>query len=80
MFRSRGWRIVDPDVAFADPAYQVAPMLPLLDGTVLETTAAALGIPSKPALGDLQATRELGERADALVRALASHKHDGRAH
>jgi peptidoglycan-N-acetylglucosamine deacetylase len=66
MFRSRGWRIVNPDVAFADPAYQVAPMIPVVDGSVLETTASALGIPSMPVLSDLQTTRELGERADML--------------
>jgi peptidoglycan-N-acetylglucosamine deacetylase len=52
-FRTRGWRIVSPDEAFRDAAYRVAPMLPRLDGSVLETTAQALGVPMRPALSTL---------------------------
>ena len=49
MFRARGWKIVSPDEAFEDAAYKVAPMLPRVDGSVLETTAQALGVPcSRP--------------------------------
>jgi peptidoglycan/xylan/chitin deacetylase (PgdA/CDA1 family) len=67
MFRAHGWKIVNPDVAFADPAYDVAPMLPHLDGSVLETTAQALGVPLQPALAGLQSERQLAEEADTLV-------------
>jgi peptidoglycan/xylan/chitin deacetylase (PgdA/CDA1 family) len=67
MFRSRGWTIVSPDAAFADPAYQVAPMIPRLDGSVLGTTAQALGVELQPALAGLRSERRLGEDADRLI-------------
>ena len=67
MFRARGWRIVSPDEAFEDSAYQVAPMIPRLDGSVLETTAQALGIPLQPALAGLRSERRVGEEADRLA-------------
>ncbi len=67
MFRSRGWTIVGPDEAFADPAYRVAPMIPHLDGSVLETTAQALGIPMQPALAGLRSERMVREDAERLI-------------
>lgn len=67
MFRNRGWKIVSPDEAFTDPAYQVAPMLPLLNGSVLETTAQALGVRTLPILGALRTEQSLGDEADQLV-------------
>jgi len=66
MFRSRGWTILAPDDAFADPAYQVAPMIPLLNGSVLETTAQALGVPLQPSLAGLSSERQVGEAAEKL--------------
>jgi peptidoglycan/xylan/chitin deacetylase (PgdA/CDA1 family) len=67
MFRSRGWKIVSPDDAFEDAAYRVAPMLPRLDGSVLETTAQALGVSSGPALKGIRTERRVGEDADKLA-------------
>jgi peptidoglycan/xylan/chitin deacetylase (PgdA/CDA1 family) len=67
MFRARGWTIVPPDEAFADAVYQVAPMIPRLDGSVLETTAQALGIPLQPALAGLRSERRVREEADHLL-------------
>jgi peptidoglycan/xylan/chitin deacetylase (PgdA/CDA1 family) len=67
MFRARGWTIVAPDDAFADPAYQVAPMISRLDGSVLETTARALGVPVQPALTGLRSERQVREEADRLM-------------
>jgi peptidoglycan/xylan/chitin deacetylase (PgdA/CDA1 family) len=67
MFRARGWKIVSPDEAFDDPAYQVAPLLPVLNGSVLETTAQALGVPLQPALAGLRSERRLAEEADRLT-------------
>ncbi len=66
MFRSRGWRVVSPDEAFADPAYQVAPMIPVLNGSVLESTALALGVPLAPSLAGMQSERQVGEAAERL--------------
>ncbi len=66
MFRARGWTIIPPDEAFADPAYQVAPMIPRVDGGVLETTARALGVPLQPALAGLWSERQVKEEADRL--------------
>ena len=68
MFRARGWTILSPDDAFADPAYQVAPMIPLLNGSVLETTAQALGVPLQPSLSGLGSERQVGEDAEKLSR------------
>lgn len=67
-FRAKGWRIVSPDEAFADPAYAVAPMLPKLDGSVLETTAQALGVPMTDLRG-MGSERQVGQAADALLQA-----------
>ena len=67
MFRTRGWKIVSPDEAFEDSAYQVAPMLSRIDGSVLETTAQALGIRTKPLLAGLRSERIVGEDADKLA-------------
>lgn len=67
MFRSYGWKIVSPDDAFEDAAYQVAPMLPRLDGSVLETTAQALGVSAGPALKGGRTERHVGEDADKLT-------------
>jgi len=67
MFRARGWKIVSPDEAFKDSAYQVAPIIPRLDGRVLETTAQALGVPLQPALAGLRSERRVGEEADRLA-------------
>jgi peptidoglycan-N-acetylglucosamine deacetylase len=67
MFRARGWKIVSPDEAFEDAAYNVAPMLPKLNGSVLETTAQALGVPSRPALAGIRSERHVGEDADRLA-------------
>lgn len=66
MFQAKGWRIVSPDVAFADPAYAVAPLLQRLDGSVLETTAQALGIPLGPFFKGITSERKVGEMAGAL--------------
>lgn len=66
MFKAKGWRIVSPDIAFADSAYGVAPMLQRLDGSVLETTAQALGIPLEPFLKGMTSERRVGEQAGAL--------------
>ncbi len=67
MFRARGWKIVSPDEAFEDAAYQVAPMIARLDGSVLEATARALGVPVQPALAGLRSERSVGEDADGLA-------------
>jgi peptidoglycan/xylan/chitin deacetylase (PgdA/CDA1 family) len=67
MFRARGWTIIAPDDAFADPAYQVAPMIPRLDGSVLETTARALGVRAQPALAGGWPERRVREEADRLL-------------
>ena len=67
MFRARGWTILSPDDAFADPAYQVAPMIPMLNGSVLETTAQALGVGLLPSLSGLGSERQLGEAAEKLL-------------
>ena len=67
MFRTRGWTILSPDEAFADPAYQVAPMIPMLNGSVLETTAQALGVPLLPSLSGMGSERQVGEAAEKLT-------------
>jgi peptidoglycan/xylan/chitin deacetylase (PgdA/CDA1 family) len=67
MFREHGWTIISPDEAFADRAYQVAPRGPRVDGSVLETSAQALGVPVKPALAGLRTERKVGEDADRLL-------------
>lgn len=66
LFKGKGWRIVSPDGAFADPAYAVAPMLLPLDGSVLETSAEALGIGLEPFFKEFTSERRVGERAGAL--------------
>jgi peptidoglycan/xylan/chitin deacetylase (PgdA/CDA1 family) len=67
--RSHGWTVIPPDDAFADPAYAVAPMIDRLEGSVLETTAQALGIPMKPALAGLRTERQVREEAERLAAA-----------
>jgi peptidoglycan/xylan/chitin deacetylase (PgdA/CDA1 family) len=67
MFRARGRTIISPDEAFADVAYQVAPMIPRVDGSVLETTARALGVPLQPALAGRWSERQVREEADRLM-------------
>jgi peptidoglycan/xylan/chitin deacetylase (PgdA/CDA1 family) len=67
MFRARGWQIVGPDEAFSDPAYQVAPMIPRLDGSVLETTAEALGVPLQPSLSGIRSESRVRKAAEDLA-------------
>jgi peptidoglycan/xylan/chitin deacetylase (PgdA/CDA1 family) len=67
MFRARGWTIVGPDDAFDDAAYHVAPMLAPLDGSVLETTARALGISVRGSMAGVRSERRVGEDADRLT-------------
>jgi len=66
MFKAKGWQLVSPDVAFADPAYQVAPQILPLDGSVLETTAEALGLQLEPYFKGIQSERATGEGAGKL--------------
>lgn len=68
MFRARGWTVVSPEEAFADSAYQVLPRLPKLDGSVLETTAQALGLSLAPLRG-MGSEKQVGEAAAALRKA-----------
>ena len=67
MFRGRGWKIVGPDEAFDDAAYQVAPMLAPVDGSVLETTARALGVSVRVSMAGARSERRVGEDADRLT-------------
>lgn len=67
MFRARGWRIVSPDETFEDPAYQVAPMLSRVNGSVLETTAQALGVRTKQVLAGLRSEQSVAEESDRLT-------------
>lgn len=66
MFRTHGWNIGSPDVAFEDSAYQVAPMLPVVNGSVLETTAQALGVSMKAAFVGGWSESRLAAEADKL--------------
>ena len=65
-FRKLGWTLISPDEAFADPAYAVLPQFLPLDGSVLETTAEALGLPLKPYFKGFQSERAVGEAAGRL--------------
>ncbi|WP_427914854.1 polysaccharide deacetylase family protein [Ramlibacter sp. MMS24-I3-19] len=67
MFRARGWSVISPEEAFSDGAYKVAPRIPRLDGSVLETTAQALGVSLAP-LREMGSERQVGEAAAALRR------------
>lgn len=66
MVKSRGWRIVSPELAFADPAYTVVPKVLPLNGSVLESSAEALGIPLRPIFKGSASERRVGELAGAL--------------
>lgn len=66
LFRAKGWRFVSPDIAFADQAYAVAPRVLPLDGSVLETTAEALGIELGPFFKGITSERRVGELAEKL--------------
>ena len=72
MFRAKGWTVISPDEAFADGAYRVAPRLPIVDGSVLETTAQALGVSLAPLRG-MGSERQVGEAAAALRRSAQAH-------
>lgn len=65
-FRKLGWTLISPDIAYADPAYAVLPQVLPLDGSVLETTAQALGLPLKPYFKGFQSERAVGEAAGKL--------------
>ena len=65
-FRSLGWTLISPDTAYADPAYAVLPQHLPLDGSVLESTAQALGVPLKPYFKGFQSERAVGEAAGRL--------------
>lgn len=65
-FRKLGWTLISPDEAFADPTYAVLPQFLPLDGSVLETTAQALGVPLKPYFKGFQSERAVGEAAGKL--------------
>ena len=66
MFEARGWTFVSPDQAFQDPAYRVEPDILPLDGSVLESTARALGVPLKPFFQGIHRERAIGEMAGKL--------------
>ncbi len=65
-FRRLGWTLISPDAAYADPAYAVLPQYLPLDGSVLETTAQAQGLPLKPYFSGFQSERQVGEAAGRL--------------
>lgn len=66
LFRQRGWAVVDPDTALADPAYAVAPQVLPLDGSVLESSARALGLELRPFFKGMASERRVGEAAAGL--------------
>ena len=66
LFRSRGWTLVSPDAAFDDPAYQVEPQVLPLDGSVLESSARALGIPARPFFEEVKDEARNGAEAGRL--------------
>lgn len=66
MFQAKGWKPVSPEVAFADPAYQVEPRVLPVDGSVLESSAQALGIPLNPFFKGMRSERRIGEEAGKL--------------
>jgi hypothetical protein len=65
-FRTDGWTLTSSDMAFADPAYAVAPKLERLDGSVLETAAQALGVDLAPFFKGFTSERKVGEAAARL--------------
>ena len=66
LFKAKGWLLVSPDQAYADGAYQVLPKVLPLDGSVLESTALALGLPLKPFFADVQSEQDTGAGAEQL--------------
>lgn len=66
MFQTRGWKLVSPDEAYEDSAYKVEPMVLPLNGSVLESTAEALGIPLKPIFQGIHGEKAIGEAAGKL--------------
>ncbi len=66
LFRERGWTLVGPEAAYADPAYAVAPRILPLDGSVLETSAEALGLDLAPYFKGHTSERRVGEGAGRL--------------
>lgn len=66
LFKQKGWRLVSPEVAFADPAYRVLPQITPLNGSVLETSAEALGIPLKPYFVGFTSERKVRELTGGL--------------
>lgn len=66
MFKAKGWKLVSPDEAYADSAYKVAPMVLPLNGSVLESSAEALGIPFKAYFKGVQSDSVTGEGAGKL--------------
>ena len=56
-FQNRGWKMVSPDVANPDVAYQVEPKALPMDGDVFPRTAKVLGIPVKPFFRDVKAEK-----------------------
>lgn len=65
-FRDRGWTLVAPEVAYRDPAYRVEPKVLPVDGSVLDSTAEALGIPLKPFFKGVKSERVVGEECARL--------------
>lgn len=66
LFQAKGWRIVSPEMALTDVAYQVEPQVLPVDGSVLESSAKALGIPLKPFFQGVRSERKIGEEADKI--------------
>jgi len=66
LFQAKGWKPVSPEAAFADPAYQVEPRVLPVDGSVLESSAQALGIPLTPFFKGMRSERRIGEEAGKL--------------
>jgi hypothetical protein len=66
MFQTRGWKLVSPDKAFEDTAYRVEPMVLPLNGSVLESTAEALGIPLQPFFLGIHGDKTIGEAAGKI--------------
>ena len=65
-FRKLGWTLISPDEAYRDPAYAVAPQVLPLDGSVLETTAQALGLDLRPYFKGFMSERKVGETGEGL--------------
>jgi len=63
-FKQMGWTIVSPDVAFADPIYQLAPDRPVAGQSLLLSMARVLG------LGKFDGWTRLVDDGDTEVAAL----------